>query len=110
MEVSGRKESERFNEVLIEAIDSGLESIGRTGRALIYQVLESKYHVKQNEIPSKLEDFFKCLDYLFGAGGRILQEIIVKNLYRKLELDFPKDDNRTLIAHVNSLKNGSRVV
>lgn len=97
-------DSPAFREVLLEAIDEGLLVPGEIVRAAIYDRVEKSYRIKREEVPEKLELFHKALGDLLAAGGGVLERVIAKSLYRRLDLDFNQHENWTLLDYVDQAK------
>lgn len=90
----------RLREALLEAADYGLLVLDETVRQSIYSYIERKYKVKREEIPDRLEDFHKALEGTLGAGGKVVERIIAKDLCSRLNLKFTEHDRWTLIDYV----------
>jgi hypothetical protein len=84
-----------FDELLLEAVDEGLSSIGESAKQAIYFYLENVFKIKRHEIPSKIEDFAAALVNIFGLGADCLELLIMTHLYEKVkgivQLHEPKD-------------------
>jgi hypothetical protein len=73
-----------FHELLLEAVDSALSSLGASARQSIYFHLEKKFDITRDEIPDRVEDFDHGLERIFGAGTRFLEVLIMKRLYEEM--------------------------
>ena len=93
-----------FREVLLQAIDDGLLVPGEIVRAAIYDRVERSYQLRREEIPENLELFHKALGDLLAAGSEVLERLIAKNLYRRLDLNFNQHENWTLLDYVDEAK------
>jgi hypothetical protein len=93
-----------LEKILLEAVDEGLLVPGEIIRAAIYERLERIYQVKRGEIPEKLETFHLALEDLLDKSGKVMEKLIAKSLYRRLELNFTQHDGWTLIDYVNHAK------
>jgi hypothetical protein len=93
-----------FREVLLQAIDDGLLVPDEIVRAAIYDRVERSYQIRREEIPEKLELFHKALRDLLAAGGEVLERLIAKNLYRRLDLNFNQHENWILLDSVDEAK------
>jgi hypothetical protein len=84
-----------FDELLLEAVDEGLSSIGESSKMAIYYYLEKVFNIKRHEIPHKVEDFAAAIEKIFGLGANCLEILIMNHLYEKVErpiqLQEPKD-------------------
>jgi len=104
--------SVELEETLLQAVDEALLIPGEIVRTAIYERIERSYQVRREEIPEKLETFHRALQELLGAGGKVMEKLIVKSLCRRLKLSFTEHDGWTLVDYVNLAKrseaNGSR--
>ncbi len=73
-----------FEEILIEAIDEGLSSLGESSRQAIYFHLERDFCIKKREIPFKIKDFTESIEKIFGVGAGFLEVLIMKRLHEKI--------------------------
>jgi len=89
---------------LVEAIDFGLLAPGEIVRETIYERIESRYRVRREEIPEKLETFHNALQELIGTGAKVMWQLIAKNLYNRLGLNFTEHKDWTLLDYVNHAK------
>ena len=96
--------SAAFRDVLLQSIDDALLVPGEIVRAAIYDRVERSYQIRREEIPEKLELFHKALRDLLAAGGEVLERLIAKNLYRRLDLNFNQHENWTLLDYVDEAK------
>jgi hypothetical protein len=94
----------QLDEALLEAVDFGLLVPGEIVRATIYERLETVYGIKREEIPEKLPVFHQALQELVRSVANVLERVIAKNLYTRLELDFTHHDGWTLVDYVNHAK------
>ena len=94
----GEKE---FEKLFIEAVDEGLETLGESGKHMIFFHLDKSCSVKRNEIPKKPEAFAKGLEKIFGAGAWVLEKLIVRSLYSKLGLRYEDFESRPFADYVN---------
>jgi hypothetical protein len=87
--------------VLLQAVDDGLSVPGEIVKAAIYDRIEKSYGLKREEIPEKLEPFHRALEDLLGESARVMEKLISKSLYSRLELNFAVRENWTLVDYVN---------
>ena len=93
-----------LEKILLEAVDEGLLVPGEIVRAAIYERIERSYQLRREEIPEIVETFHRALQELLGAGGKVMEKLIAKSLYRRLELSFTEHDGWTLVDYVNHAK------
>lgn len=77
-----------FERTLLRAVDYGLLALGETPKKAIYYHLKRKFQLEKENIPEAPEEFARALNSIFGPGAEIIEELIVKDLYGRLELDF----------------------
>ncbi len=95
-----------FDEILINAIDDALLSLGTSARQSIYFHLKNNFNVDKEMIPQKLEVFQEGLEKIFGIGARFLEILIMKNLYTRLgrTLNMQKNDSLEFVKYVAAAK------
>jgi hypothetical protein len=93
--------SAAFREVLLQAVDDALLVPGEIVRAAIYDRIERDCQIGREEIPEKLELLHKALQQLLGVAAKVMEKLIAKNLYRRLNLDFNEHENWTLVDYVD---------
>jgi hypothetical protein len=96
-----------FEKLFIEAVDDGLETLGESGKHMVFFHLDKSYSVKRHEIPKKPEAFAKGLEKIFGAGASVLEKLIVKSLYSKLGLVCEDVESRPFVEYVNHVREAS---
>jgi len=77
-----------FDKTFLEAVDHALLSLGESPREAIYYHLDKSFKLHKEEIPTVTCEFSHALNAIFGPGAGIIEKIIVRNLYNKLNLDF----------------------
>lgn len=97
---------ERFEKVLIEAVDEGLSSLGESSKRAIYFHLKESFNVEREEIPHKVEVFIDALEEIFGGGADFLEILIMKRLRKKIEGVLQSDTftNFTFAEYVAAVK------
>lgn len=73
-----------FEEVLLEAIDEGLYSLGKEIKQAVYLHLKNEYSLRKRDIPYRIEDFTRALEETFQLGAKLLEIKIIKILYTKV--------------------------
>jgi hypothetical protein len=94
--INGSRNSERelkkhnqvksFDQILLEAIDEALLSLGENVKTSIYFHLDDLFKIKKQEIPFRIDDFSWALARIFGLGAQSLEIMFMKSLHSKLEL------------------------
>jgi len=73
-----------FDELLLEAVDEGLSSMGESSRRAVYFHLEKSFNIKRQEIPCKIEVFEHSMGKIFGLGANFLEVLIMKRIHEKV--------------------------
>ena len=93
-----------FDETLLHAIDSGFLTLSEVMVEPLYGRIERGYQIKREEIPEKLPDFHRALQGILGAGAKVMERQIVKDLYGRLGVVFESHADWTLVEYVNDAK------
>ena len=80
---SNRKE--KFDKLLVEAIDEAITSLGEPVKNTFYYRLENDLNIPKNEIPQKLEEFAHIIHKIFGIGASRLEIMFMKNLNSRVK-------------------------
>ena len=86
-----------FENLLIEAVDEGLASLGESARQAIYFHLENKFKIAKNDIPYRLEDFTDGLEKIFGLGAHFIEILIMKSLFEKIGQPLEWNQSKELV-------------
>ena len=77
-----------FEQLLVEAIDESLSSLGSSAKHAIYYHLENLFNIKKSEIPFKIEEFTIAIEDIFGEGAQLLEIQMMKCLHQKVGTPF----------------------
>jgi hypothetical protein len=90
-----------FDDILRQAINETLSSLGEKAQNAIYENLE-KINVQRSEIPHKIEAFARCLNETLGQDARIVETNIVKRLFENIAIPLQSEepDELSLIDYV----------
>lgn len=72
----------RFDELLSEAIDEELCSLGEPTKNYLYSHLENNYGVQKQDIPKEINVFSKMLHRIFGSGDSRLEIKFMEKLFQ----------------------------
>ena len=86
-----------FENILIEALDEGLASLGESAKQAIYFHLEDKFKIAKKDIPYRLEDFTDGLEKIFGLGARFIEILIMKSLFEKIGQPLEWNEKKELV-------------
>jgi hypothetical protein len=91
---------ENFKQILLEAVEEGLLTLGESGREAVYFHLQNLYGVKKEEIPVKLEEFADGLRKIFGLGAAVIEKAIIKSLYNKIGMKHEEKKGYSFLAYI----------
>jgi len=95
---------DRFDRILLQAIDEGLHVFGESTRCVIYYHIVSKHRIERERIPERLEAFHEALKGMLGEGSKVVEKQIAKSMYSMLDLTFREYDEWTIVDYVNDAK------
>jgi hypothetical protein len=75
-----------FDNVLLEAIDDALVSLGESVKTAVYFYLEKSFHLAREEIPERISEFSAALEQIFRIGALNLELLFMRNLHAKINL------------------------
>jgi len=75
-----------FDLKVTECVDRGLGALGEAARRLVYWFLDSKIHMKKDQIPDEPVEFVGALESLFGQGAGLLEKRIIRELEQTFNL------------------------
>ena len=77
-----------FDKTLLEAVEHALLSFGESPRKAIYYHFNKNFKLQREDIPEKADKFCTALNAFFGPGAEIIEKLIVKDLYQRLNLNY----------------------
>ncbi|MCS7124758.1 MAG: hypothetical protein NZ932_05035 [Candidatus Bathyarchaeota archaeon] len=86
-----------FDELLLEAVDEALSSLGESAKQSIYFHLQDKFKISRDEIPKRIKEFSEGLERIFGVGARFLEIMIMKRLYAQIGKPLKWNENEEFI-------------
>jgi len=95
-----------FERILLKTInDVLLEIFGENATSIIYGYIEKNYSLTQQNITHNLQTFIRGLNEFLGSGARMVQIMILKELYSNFGFELEQvDDRRSFADYVNELK------
>lgn len=91
----------KFDEKLLEAVDHALLSFGESPRKAIYYHLDKNFKIQKEDIPEETDKFTTALDALFGSGATVIEKLIVKDLYQRLNLSFEEKNSFEIADYIS---------
>jgi len=99
------KEVRSLDNLLLDAVDETLRHIFKEeGANFILDYLENKCRLNRGRIAEEPEDFSAGLERFLGSAAPVIEKIILKNLYSKLELKFEEKEGYKFSDYVKELK------
>jgi len=90
-----------FEKTLLEAVDCALLTLGESPRKAVYYHLGKRFQLSREEIPDDTDKFSDALNTIFGPGAEVIEKLIVKNLYNKLNLNFEEKTRFEIDEYIN---------
>ena len=78
---------QKFDQLLLEAIDEVLSSLGKPVKNHLYIHLENDFLVTKKELPQKIDEFSNFLFRIFGSSANHLEIKFMQTLYTKISTD-----------------------
>jgi len=102
----------KFDQLLVEAIDEVLGSLGEPVKNHLYIHLENDYLITKEELPQQIEEFSHFLFRIFGTSANNLEIRFMRTLYSKIKADQQlehksiafNEDNLTFSTYVNKMR------
>lgn len=109
MHIRENKRSDQSNQLettIIKAVDDSLSSFGNSVKQVVYFQLENTFHVKQQEIPKRIDEFAAALEEMFGIGANLIEMRILEALHKQVPsfVHFPRGDDLVFSDYVRSLR------
>ncbi len=95
-----------FEELLLEAIDEGLSSLGTSTKQALYLHLERNFKISREDIPEEIEEFTKAIEEIFGTGAKLLEIQIMKRLCERIGRFkyFPQQEDIVFTEYIEALR------
>ena len=81
-----KRQDEVFDDLLLEAIDEALTSLGENVKTAVYFYLDNSFTIKRQEIPERITEFSDALERIFSLGARHLEILFMRSLHSKIKL------------------------
>ena len=99
---------ETLEDLLLKTIDETMKQIFKeAGTTVIYNFLETNNGLKREEIAEKPEVFSAGLERLMVSGAQLIEKTILKNLYRRVEVEFEEKEGYTFSDYIEELRKKS---
>jgi len=90
-----------FDKTLLEAVDHALLTFGESPREAIYYHLNKSFKLLREDIPKGTNEFSQALNAIFGPGAQLIEKLIVKNLYCKLNLNLEEKNSIEFVDYIS---------
>jgi hypothetical protein len=89
----------------VEAVDDTLKHVFKEdGARIIYEFLENHSCLKLEDAADKPEIFSATLEKLMVSAAHVVEKLILKNLYRRLGLEFEEKAGYGFADYIRELK------
>jgi hypothetical protein len=100
-----KKEARSLNNLLFDAVDETLRHVFKEeGANFIFHYLENKCCLNLRRIAEEPEDFCAGLERFLGSAAPVMEKMVLKNLYSKLELKFEEKEGYKFSDYVKELR------
>jgi hypothetical protein len=94
-----------WNSFFAEAVDETLKQIFKEdGARVIYEFLEKHSRLKLEEVADKPEVFSASLERLMVSAARVIEKLILKNLYSRRGLKFDEKPGYEFPDYIRELR------
>ena len=94
-----------WNSFFAEAVDETLKQIFKEdGAKVIYEFLENHSRLRLEEVADKPEVFSASLERLMVSAARVIEQMILKNLYSRTGLKFEEKTGYEFSDYIRELK------
>jgi len=105
------QKQKNYENTLIEAIDAAFAQLGPNITKTIYFRMEKTFKIKKQELPHKIQEFTEAIEQIFGAGAKLIEIRIIKELHKRIPIfmHLPKKRKLDFIEYVTDLQAFLRV-
>jgi hypothetical protein len=102
--LSREKKAEKFEDILLGAVDDAFSMLGEDVKKALYFHLEHDLMITKRDIPDRIGDFANAIESIFGIGARQLELLIMMNLNQKISASYKWDGPSWLIPDLTFVK------
>jgi hypothetical protein len=102
--LSNRGKDEKFENVLLGAVDEAFSLLGEEVKKALYFHLEHDLLIAKQDIPDRIDDFSDALERVFGIGARQLELLIMQKLHQKISASYKWEGPNWLIPDLTFVK------
>jgi hypothetical protein len=94
-----------WSNIFAEAVDDTLKQIFKEdGARVIYEFLENHTRLKLEEVADKPQVFSESLEKLMVSAARVIEKMILKNLYSRIGLKFKEKSGYEFSDYIKELR------
>ena len=94
-----------WNNLFAEVIDETLKQVFKEdGAKVIYDFLENNSKLSLKDVSDKPEVFSSSLEMLMVSAARVIEQLILKNLYSRLGRTFEEKDGYKFSDYIKELR------
>jgi len=90
-----------FDKTLLEAVDHALLAFGESPRKAIYYHLNKSFRLNREDIAEDASELSNALNTIFGPGAEVIEKLILKNLYNKLNLNLEEKTCHEFVDYIS---------
>ena len=99
------EKAEDWNSLFAETVDETLKQIFKEdGARVIYKFLEKQTCLRLEEVADKPKIFSASLERLMVSAARVIEKVILKNLYSRIGLQFKEKPGYEFSDYIRELK------
>jgi hypothetical protein len=103
--VNAVEKGAEWNEFFVEVVDETLKQIfSDDGTKVIYDFLEKHSKLRLKDVAENPEIFSASLERLMVSAARVIEQIILKNLYSRLGLKFEEKQGYEFADYIMELR------
>lgn len=98
-------ENKDWNSIFAEAVDDTLKQIFKEdGARVIYEFLENHTRLRLEDVADKPQVFSDSLERLMVSAARVIEKVILKNVYSKMGLKFKEKPGYEFSDYIKDLR------
>jgi len=90
--------------ILTELVTQRMEQLfGETASRILFDYLKRNHHLPIEDICERSEVFFAGLEEVVGAGAKMLERLVLKDLYSKFGLEYEEKEGYKFSDYLKEL-------
>jgi len=96
---------EEFDEILFIAIDESISLLGETVKETLVFLLKKQFGIELKDASKKPREFIYAFRAVLGSSGsKVIEDLILKNLYAKLGYAYEKSGEKDFYEYIEEAK------